>query len=115
MVCSQFDLKNNHGWCKLWAAHTNGQFCGLCLRRGQDHIGVVFARRDHKAIPVAPKKARGAGDTVAKAIHTVSRGRIKPCGGCKKRQKKLNEIVPYNKARKLVQWLLLLLYSIQEN
>ncbi len=45
--------------------------------------------------PVAPKKSRGLGDTVAKIIHKVSRGRVKPCGGCKKRQKKLNKLVPY--------------------
>ncbi len=45
--------------------------------------------------PVAPKKSRGLGDTVAKAIHTVTGGLVKPCGGCKKRQKRLNEMFPY--------------------
>ena len=51
--------------------------------------------RTGKSNPVAPKKSRGLGDSVAKAIHRVSRGRIKPCGGCKKRQKRLNELIPY--------------------
>ncbi len=40
-------------------------------------------------------KSRGLGDTVAKAIRWASRGKIKPCGGCKKRQAKLNKLVPY--------------------
>jgi len=48
-----------------------------------------------KEKPVAPAKSRGLGDTVAKVIHKVSRGKIKPCGGCKKRQAKLNRLVPY--------------------
>ena len=46
-------------------------------------------------IPISPNKSRGLGDTVAKVIHTVSRGKIRPCGGCKKRQKLLNKLVPY--------------------
>ena len=53
-----------------------------------------------KEKPVAPTKSRGLGDTVAKAIHAVSRGKIKPCGGCKKRQAKLNKLVPYKQAAK---------------
>ena len=44
---------------------------------------------------VAPKKSRGLGDTAAKVIHKVSRGKIKSCSGCKKRQKLLNKLVPY--------------------
>ena len=44
---------------------------------------------------VAPDKSRGLGDTVAKVIHAVSGGKIKPCGGCKRRQAKLNKLVPY--------------------
>jgi hypothetical protein len=34
--------------------------------------------------------ARGLGDLVHSAIHTVSRGKIKPCGGCKKRRNNWN-------------------------
>jgi len=40
-------------------------------------------------------KSRGLGDTVAKIIKRVTRGRLKPCVGCKKRQKALNRLVPY--------------------
>lgn len=39
--------------------------------------------------------SRGLGDTVAKAIHAVTGGLVKPCGGCKKRQEKLNNLLPY--------------------
>jgi hypothetical protein len=39
--------------------------------------------------------SRGLGDMIAKAIHRVSGGRIKPCGGCKKRQAVLNRVVPF--------------------
>tara|TARA_E500000318_G_C3375038_1_gene139970 strand:- start:5 stop:187 length:183 start_codon:yes stop_codon:yes gene_type:complete len=38
---------------------------------------------------------KGLGDTVGKIIQTVSRGKIKECGGCKKRKDILNRLVPY--------------------
>jgi len=40
-------------------------------------------------------QSRGLGDTVAKFIKTVTRGRVRPCRGCKKRQRVLNALVPY--------------------
>ena len=40
-------------------------------------------------------KSRGLGDTVAKAIKAATFGKVKPCGGCKKRQARLNKLVPY--------------------
>jgi len=36
--------------------------------------------------------SRGLGDTIAKVTKAVG---IKPCGGCKARQAKLNKLVPY--------------------
>jgi hypoxanthine phosphoribosyltransferase len=39
--------------------------------------------------------SRGLGDTIAKGIHRLTRGKIKPCGGCKKRQAVLNRVVPF--------------------
>lgn len=36
--------------------------------------------------------SRGLGDTIAKITKAVG---IKPCGGCKKRQERLNKAVPY--------------------
>ena len=38
--------------------------------------------------------SRGLGDTIAKLTSKVG---IKPCGGCKARQAKLNTLVPYNR------------------
>lgn len=40
-------------------------------------------------------ESKGLGDTVSKAISTVSGGRIKECGKCKKRKQVLNDIFPY--------------------
>ena len=37
-------------------------------------------------------KSEGLGDTIAKITTKIG---IKPCGGCKKRQKWLNEKFPY--------------------
>lgn len=41
------------------------------------------------------RKSKGLGDTIAKLIRAVG---IKPCGGCKKRQKLLNKLLPYRKS-----------------
>jgi len=51
----------------------------------------------HRNCPKAP--SRGLGDTVAKLTKAFG---IKPCGGCKKRQKKLNEWFPYRLKRESV-------------
>ena len=40
---------------------------------------------------------KGLGDTVGKIIQTVSRVKIKECGGCKKRKALLNRMIPYRK------------------
>ena len=39
--------------------------------------------------------SRGIGDTAAKFIKAVTFGRVKPCGGCGKRQAWLNRLWPY--------------------
>ena len=41
-------------------------------------------------------KSRGLGDTVSKAINTISGGRIHECGGCTKRKNTLNRMFPYS-------------------
>jgi hypothetical protein len=43
-------------------------------------------------VVTSSSSSRGLGDTIAKITNAVG---IKPCGGCKKRQKKLNETFPY--------------------
>ena len=42
--------------------------------------------------PPPPERSRGLGDTVAKITSALG---VKPCGGCKERQKKLNKMFPY--------------------
>jgi hypothetical protein len=39
-----------------------------------------------------PMTSRGLGDTIEKMTEFVG---LRPCGGCKKRKKKLNDLVPY--------------------
>ena len=38
---------------------------------------------------------RGLGDTVKKFIDKITRGKVKPCGGCEKRRELLNKMIPY--------------------
>lgn len=42
----------------------------------------------------APPRSRGLGDKVARTIQRVTGGKVKPCGGCKQRQAKLNHWFP---------------------
>ena len=43
------------------------------------------------------KNPKGFGDTVHNVIQQITRGKIKPCGKCKKRQTMLNQLISYNK------------------
>ena len=40
-------------------------------------------------------KSRGLGDTIKKVIDKVTFGKVKQCGGCKKRREAMNKILPY--------------------
>ena len=44
---------------------------------------------------------RGFGDTIERTINKVSGGRVKSCGGCKKRKDFLNKYLPYAKSSKI--------------
>lgn len=44
---------------------------------------------------------KGAGDLVKESIDTVSGGRIKQCGGCKKRQQLLNDLLSFEDKKTL--------------
>ena len=44
----------------------------------------------------------GLGDTVSSIIRSVSSGKIKECGSCKKRKQWLNENVSYEKVGKIL-------------
>lgn len=44
---------------------------------------------------------KGAGDLVKESIDTVSGGRIKQCGGCKRRQQLLNDLLSFEDKKTL--------------
>ena len=46
------------------------------------------------------KNDKGLGDTVSRAIKTVTVGKIKECNGCELRTDYLNKVVPYKKVSK---------------
>lgn len=65
---------------------------GTIKKDGSVHVS-RFDLRD----PTEEMVSQGLGDTIAKATKAIG---IKPCGGCKKRQQKLNKAFPYkNKKR----------------
>lgn len=77
------------------------QWCPHCQRvrgypKGQSKPSPLPENLRRECTAVAPRRSRGLGDTVAKVIHTVTGGLVKPCGGCKERQAKLNKLLPYN-------------------
>lgn len=80
------------------------QWCPACQRprgwpKGQRNAASMPERYNRECTAASsepPKpKSRGLGDTVAKVISTATGGLVRPCGGCKKRQEKLNELFPY--------------------
>ena len=69
--------------------HTSdGELWGVAVDQ-EAYAGLV------RAYGVRQKRSRGVGDTLARFIRWASRGRIKPCCGCKKRQGWLNRVWPY--------------------
>jgi hypothetical protein len=65
--------------------------------------GWVYARKGEPILSDKPPRrncpkarSRGLGDTIAKATRRLG---IKPCGGCKKRQEKLNDLFPYRRKK----------------
>lgn len=63
--------------------------CAKGLHDGEPTVEQCFACDQYEG------PARGAGDVVAKAIDAVTFGKVKKCGGCNKRQVKLNAVVPF--------------------
>ena len=53
-------------------------------------------------VGIAIMETKGLGDTVSSIIRNVSRGKIKECGGCKKRKQWLNENISYKKVNNLL-------------
>ncbi len=57
-----------------------------------------FTPEDLPQSPVLTQPpSRGLGDTIARLIHWLSFGRVRPCGGCRRRQAFLNWLWPYNR------------------
>ena len=80
------------------ACHTQAH-CRAC-RTDADWRENVTGVRDFECpygVTESSLPSQGLGDTIAKATRAIG---IKPCGGCKKRQQKLNKAFPYkNKKR----------------
>ena len=49
------------------------------------------------ALKKSSKRSKGLGDTIKKITNAVG---VRQCGGCKKRQNKLNKLFPYGKKDK---------------
>jgi hypoxanthine phosphoribosyltransferase len=64
--------------------------CKICHHKFQPNV-VFPIWCKCGAIYDAPDKPRGLGDSIAKVTEAMG---IKPCGGCKKRQDKLNRLFP---------------------
>ena len=55
---------------------------------------IASAKQDE---PTKPAPSKGFGDTIKKVTDKLG---IKQCGGCKKRQKKINRLFPYKEEDK---------------
>ena len=64
---------------------------------GKEHLARLELGEDIKVIEHTSKDlpSKGVGDTIKRVIEKVSEGKIKQCGGCKKRQEVLNNLIPY--------------------
>mgnify|MGYP003654350033 FL=1 len=64
---------------------------------GKEHVVRLELGEDIEVVQhtVSDLPSRGIGDTIKKVIDKVSSGKVKQCGGCKKRQQALNTLVPY--------------------
>ena len=77
--------------CKNWLdCGVSGGGCCSIEKYHRPSEGVCNACEDN-----TDPQPKGLGDTISNVINKVSRGKVTPCGGCKKRQNKLNEIFPY--------------------
>ena len=91
--------------CKHWreCGVKNGGCCdvneyvrpsfGVCLLACGKNTDKPSEKKAKKMLGI--KRSRGLGDTVKKAIDKITRGKVKPCGGCEKRRKILNKMIPY--------------------
>ncbi len=64
---------------------------------GKEHVVRLELGEDVEVIEHTTQDlpSKGVGDTIKKVIEKVSGGNVKQCGGCKKRQEVLNNLIPY--------------------
>lgn len=76
---------------------------GICITVCEIYQGNQKIEEFKEFYQNSPKKSKGLGDTLEKIFVKTGIKKIahkilgKECGGCKKRQKKLNEKFPYKK------------------
>lgn len=89
------------GYCNRHKINKSETLYNHCQLRRINSIDYWRAWEEGRLGATAPESPellqRGAGDKVARAITRVSRGRVRPCGGCKRRQAALNSMLPGNK------------------
>jgi hypothetical protein len=71
---------------RIEGGNGRGIQCALGLHGGYPHISVCRRCDQYDGA------SRGAGDTVAKITRAIG---IRKCGGCKRRQRKLNKLIRY--------------------
>ena len=81
-----------NGWPESFACRSHAH-CNACRTDAAWRANVGAPDECPEGYTADKIPSRGLGDTVAKITKAVG---IKPCGGCKKRQGKLNRLVPYN-------------------
>ena len=69
--------------------------CGADPDLAKDHFPLTCVCGSYYEKWEKPRSV-GLGDTIAKVTSAVG---LRPCGGCKKRQAKLNRLVPYRKRK----------------
>jgi hypothetical protein len=110
-VCERNGLQVNHAQCRECMRNDTvaWNYRDLAERNRIDweskpclyECGFSRDHDEHKTLAESVKEnhwekleSRGAGDTLSKVLKKV---KLKPCGGCKKRQSRLNKLIPYKK------------------
>lgn len=92
--------------CKHWNKCTDGVCCAIekypnpsravCLTFCEMNTNPISEKQRDSFFKSQGKiQSRGLGDTIKKVIDKLSGGKVKQCGGCKKRQEALNKLITY--------------------
>jgi|GEM_PF-2384525 hypothetical protein len=68
---------------------------GVCLLACEKNTSNPQESVSFKKLEKFKNRSKGFGDTIKKVISKVTGGKLKQCGGCKKRQEALNKLMPY--------------------